>query len=118
MKLRIPKEVYKMNWKLFIEKYGDKADLESKLRKAMSIYNGLPESAITVITKIEAQKIADACKSFLVPEKEAIERIEAGKASLGYTTKQQEISAMREMVERFEFTAICLALFKKKYRLT
>ena len=117
MKLRIPKEVYKMNWELFLKKYGDKADLETKLKKAMSIYSDLPESAITIITKIEAQKIADACKSFLIPEKEAIERIEAGKASLGYTTKQQEIAAMREKVERFEFTAICLAIFKYEYGL-
>ena len=119
MKLRIPKETYIWNWKYFMDDYGDKADLESKLRKAMSIYSELelPENAIAVIKKIEAQKIADSCKEFLIPEKEALERIESGKASLGYTTQQQEIAAMREMVERFEFTAICLAIFKKKYEL-
>lgn len=122
MKLRIPKEVYKMYWERFMAKYGDKADLETKLTKAMRVYTEHPElskneKALTVLRKYEAQKIADACKEFLIPEKEALERIEAGKASLGYTTQQQEIAAMREMVERFEFTAICLAIFKKKYGL-
>ena len=122
MKLRIPKETYKKCWTRFMEKYGDTADLETKLSKAMEIYTTHPElskneKALTIIRKYEAQKIAGACKEFLIPEKDAIERIEAGKASLGYTTQQQEIAAMREMVERFEFTAICLAMFKKKYDL-
>lgn len=120
MKLRIPKETYKKCWARFMDKYGDKADLETKLSKAMEIYTAHPElskneKALTMLRKYEAQKIANDCKDFLIPEKEALERIEAGKASLGYTTQQQEISAMREMVERFEFTAICLAIFKKKY---
>ena len=119
MKLRIPKETYKKCWAWFMEKYGDTADLETKLAKAMKTYDGhgLSEKAIAVIKRIEAQKIADYCKNDLIPKKESIERIEAGKASLGCLTKQQEVSAMRELVEQFEFTAICLAMFKKKYDL-
>ena len=97
--------------------YADSADLETKLEKAMVIYtaSNLPEAALAIIRKEEAKKIADRCKADLIPKKEAIERIEAGKASLGYTTKQQEVAAFRRLVECFEFTAISLAIFKKKY---
>lgn len=117
MKLRIPAAVYKENWSSFMAAYSDTADLESKLEKAMEAYNNLSltDGALAIIRKREAQKIADACKKSLTDKKDAIERIEAGEACLGYTTAQQENAAMRELIERFEFTAICLAIFKKKY---
>ena len=117
MKLRIPSAVYKENWSSFMAAYSDTADLESKLEKTMAEYNdcNLPKTALAAIRKLEAQKIADACKKDLTEKKASIERIEAGEACLGYTTAQQEIAAMRELIERFEFTAICLAIFKRKY---
>lgn len=115
IKLRIPASVYMNFYDRFMEAYSDTADLEGKLEKAMEIYNGFPQEALEIIRKKEAADIAKRCKDALIPKKEAIERIEAGEASLGYTTKLQEIAAMRELVERFEFTAICLAVFKKKY---
>ena len=117
IKLRIPASVYIEFYDRFMRDYSDTADLESKLDKAMAIYNdaGLTQEAIAIIRKKEATDIARRCKEGLIPKKEAIERIEAGKATLGYTTELQEIAARRELVERFEFTAICLAVFKRKY---
>ena len=117
MKLRIPTNVYKRNWDSFMNTYGDTADLETKLEKTMSEYKGfgLTPEAIEIIRKHEAKKIAKRCEEYLVPNKEAIERIEAGEATLGYTTRSQEITAMRNLVERVEFTALCLTIFMKKY---
>lgn len=119
MKLRIPAAVYKENWSSFMAAYSDTADLESKLENTMKAYreHNLPEQAISIIAKMEAQKIAEACKKDLLQKKQSIEDIESGKATLGYTTMLQEIAARRELIERFEFTAINLAIFKKKYEI-
>ena len=110
-------EYFRKNMDVLMEKYRKHADLEKELRVMMMGLEELPEQALEVVRKMYAQQIADNCKANLLKTKKTIIDIKAGRASLGYTTLNQEISAMHDLVEGFEFTCLCLADFKKKYRL-
>ena len=110
-------EYYRTNWERFIAPVPGKhyVNLEAELNRCIATYSNLPEEAITIMRKVEAAKIAEKTKALVVEEMQTVKAIAAGEASFGYTTKGQEISAMREYRMRFEFNCLQLADFKKKY---
>lgn len=117
MKSLFSESYYRQNWDRFIKVASGKhyRNLEEELQHQMSIYNELPQEAINLLVKVEAQKIADSCKALVLEEMQTLKDLEDGKASLGYTTHNQEIRARSEFHQRFEFNCLQLADFKKKY---
>lgn len=73
------------------------------------------EKVEPVMVKMEAQKVADTAKEDLLKKMHMIKEIKAGRASLGYTTRVQEIRAWHDLNEGFEFSCYMLSQFKKKY---
>lgn len=117
MKTLYSESYYRQNWGRFIKVVSGKhyRNLEAELQHQMSIYKELPQEAINLLVKIEAQKIANSCETLVLEEKQTLKDLEDGKASLGYTTRNQEIQAKSELHQRFEFNCLQLADFKKKY---
>lgn len=117
MRSHYSEEHYRQNWERLIKKSNNPnyINLEAELADRMSIYKGIPSEALETIRHIEAEKIAETCKVLVMKQMETVKELESGKASLGYTTKFQEVQAMHEIVERFEFNCLQLADFKKKY---
>ena len=74
--------------------------------------------AIEALTTMNAQRVADNARADLKKKMRTIREIEAGRASLGYTTQVQEIRARHDLVEGFEFACYMLAQFRKKYGIT
>lgn len=110
-------EYYRSYMDVLMKKYRRSADLEESLRIMMNGLEDLPPQAFEAVRKLHAQKVADDCKAHLLKTKKTINNVKSGRASLGYTTMNQEISAMHDLVEGFEFTCLCLADFMKKYNL-
>lgn len=119
MKAVHSREYYLNNWDHFIQRVpGDNYfNLEAELEMKMEVYKdaGIPEEALKVITGIEAKKISDKGFAKVREMMAIIKRIEAGKASFGYTTEQQEYSARAEFRQRFEFNCLQLSIFCEKY---
>lgn len=119
MKALFSESYYYTYWEKMLEKIPDQnyINLEAELSTAMQCYKeaNLPTEALLKIQPIEAQKIADKCKALVMRELKTIKELEAGTASLGYTTQRQEIQARGELRKRFEFNCLQLRDFKVKY---
>ena len=109
---------YRNMWDRLAEKY-TKNDPEKDLEIMMKAYRDLdlPESAKEVILQIEAKRVYDFISDTLKGTLRTLNAILSGKASLGYTTKIQEVQAMNDLREGFEFDCLRLADFRKKYNL-
>lgn len=109
---------YRDLWDNLVEKY-TKNDPEKDLEIMMKAYMDLdlPESAKEVILQIEAKRVYDFISDTLKGTLRTLNAILSGKASLGYTTKIQEIQAMHDLREGFEFDCLRLSDFRKKYNL-
>lgn len=121
MKPLFGEEYYRKYWSRFLEPVpgGDFIDLEGELTKRMNRYReaGIPENALQVVEKVEAQKLAARCKELVTKEMGVVRDIEAGRASLGYTTQSQEIHARGELRKRFEFNCLQYRDFRKAHNL-
>lgn len=117
MKSLFSEEYYRTNWDRFIKKVpgADYVNLEAELEHAMEVFSGLPTEALEMLKKIEAEKIAEKCRSLVLKEMATIKSLENGEASLGYTTQGQEIKARGNLRTRFEFNCLQLKVFKEKY---
>lgn len=107
---------YRENWEKLSKKYPDN-DPDKDLATCMEVYAdaGIGHDAMEKIMNIEARKVYDVHKDALKKTRNALVRILSGKASLGYTTKRQEIEKMRDLRIGFEFDCVRLADFRKKY---
>lgn len=116
MKSRHSEQYYRDNWDRYIKKVPGPhyINLEEELEHNMLIFAELPKEACDMLRKIEAKKISEKAENLVRSEMATIKAIEAGEASLGYTTKGQEIQAMNEFIRRFEFNCLQLADFNKK----
>lgn len=103
------------------KRYRKECDYEHDLAILLPDFSELPaearEKAEAVVTKMTAQKVVDVAKERLVKKMHSIKAIKDGKASLGYTTRNQEISAWHDLNEGFEFSCYMLAEFEHKYGL-
>lgn len=117
MRSTFSEEYYRMNWEKFIQEVPGEhyINLEAELEHTLEIYKELPAEAIEILKKIEAKKIVDKAIELCKKEMATVKALEAGEASLGYTTQTQEIQARGKLVRRFEFNCFQLAEFKKKY---
>lgn len=109
---------YRENWNKLSEKYPEN-DPDKDLATRIEVYAdaGIRQDAMEKIMNIEAQKVYDFHNDALKKTMNALVRILSGKASLGYTTKRQEIEKMRDLRIGFEFDCVRLADFRKKYNL-
>lgn len=119
MKARFSEEYYREFWDEFLKKVPgeDYINLEAELANAMKVYAGLPETALAIICKMEAGKIAEHCMELVKKQMRRIADIDAGRASFGCTTQRQEIQLRGEFRKRFEFNCLQLKDFKAKYGL-
>ena len=118
-------EYYRSHWEDYMKPVpgNDYINLEGDLKKQMETYEEalksfpeeIREKNLAIIRKQKAKAMAETTTAKLKETMAMIKRIKAGKASLGYTTWNQEYSAMRELVDRFEFNCLQLADFRKKY---
>lgn len=119
MKARHSESYYRDQWDRMIDKYGRYWNPESDLEHEMRCYRDteLPEKALGLIEQMMAKKIYDICKADMMEEMKKIKRLESGDACLGYTSHIQEVSAMHDLIERFEFTCFQLSVFKKNHNI-
>ena len=119
MKAMFSEEYYKANWDKFLSPVpgDDFIDLEGSLKKTMQKYidNGMPEIAIPVVEKMEAQKLIDKMTDLVHKEMETLKRVLNGEASFGMMTQAQEITARANYHKRFEFNCLQLREFKAKH---
>jgi hypothetical protein len=90
-------------------------NLEKDLEILMKPYADVPQIALDIIKADAVNMIIESTTKKLVETMQLIKRIENGESCLGYTTQQQENSAMYELVDFFGFNCLQLADFKKKY---
>ncbi len=112
-------EFFKKYREELFKKYSKECDYEHKLLILLPDLSALPAEqkakAETVVTKLTAEKIANSAKQDLIEKMRMIQDIKSGRASLGYTTEQQEARAMHDLIEGFEFSCFMLSEFKSKY---
>ena len=114
------REFFEKNFERFINTDKNQSDyfnLEEALDKRMAIIAdaGLDADSLDKTKKVFAKQIADDFRTKLNERMGDIRRLESGEASLGHTTRAQEISEMNRLVTRFEFNCYQLSLFKQKY---
>ena len=73
------------------------------------------EDFIEKASKKIAEEIIEKATKLVLREMEEVKAIEAGNATLGYTTQIQETRAREEFRKRFDFNCLQLADFKKKH---
>lgn len=119
MKALYSEEHYRKHWDEYIKwtPGEDYIDLFGSLEKTMQRYreSGMPEEAMPIIEKIEAKALVDECMKIVRRQLTTLKDIEAGKASLGYTTANQETHARCRLRTRFDFNCLQLSDFRKKY---
>ena len=102
-----------------LKKYARTADFEGSLRLRISDLSSLSEEmkskALPVLQTRAAMIIVEESEKDLKCTMRMIKELKAGKASLGYTTKVQEVCTMHDIVEGFEYSCFKLAQFKRKY---
>jgi hypothetical protein len=112
---------YEKHQEALFEKYRKYCDFEKDLKILMPDFSNLPltkeelAKAIEISIGITANKIAEMTKADLMKKMHQINEIKNGKACLGYTSRQQEVSEWYDMQEGFEFTCYMLGKFKRKY---
>ena len=113
---------YLQKWDIYMEIY-EEADLEKKLKKRLKVIDSMPISeadkakAYKVAEDVEARKIASECREEMLKRAAMIKSLLSGKASLGYTTKQQNIEQIRYLRSKFDFTCLALREFKKAHNI-
>ena len=114
MKAQYSEQYYRNNWERFIKKSNDKdyMNLEYALDYKLKIFESDVAEKLRVIY---ANEIYTSAIKHLKDTMITIQDIQSGKTSLGYTTKSQEISEMRRMIQRFEFNCLQARDFKEKY---
>lgn len=93
-------------------------DLEQKLQSKMSIFNNVNfgKGQIEVLTKSYAKQIYDKARKELIESKQLYIKVRnEGGNCLGYTNKGQELKAVRDIIETFEYNCLVLKEFKEKY---
>lgn len=121
MKLTYTTEYFEKYKDVLYSKYERMCDFEYRLSILLPDFSNLdiPEEhrlkAIEVVTAMTAKRVADHSKEELKKKMRMIEEIKSGRASLGYISVTQEIRAMHDLVEGFEFSCYMLSLFIKKY---
>lgn len=122
-KLQAPytEEYYEKYMDILFAKYGNFCDYEEKLAHYVPTFEDVDipdeykEKARQALIKVYAPMIVDKAVDQLLDKAGMIRRIKSGKSSLGYTTWVQEINAMHDLVEGFEFSCYMLEKFKQKY---
>lgn len=123
MKATHSEEFFRMYQDELFKKYRKDCDFEYDLKVLlMGIdFSALPkesrEKAESIYIQMQAKKVYDTAKATLMKKMKTIKDIKAGRASLGYTTRTQEISEWHDLNEGFEFSCLMLADFRKKYNL-
>ena len=119
MKAVHTKEYYEKYRAELFEKYRGECDYETRLRWRLPDFETLPEGARekakVVCTRVMAEQVAKAAKEELLKKMSMIKAVKSGRASLGFTTVQQETREWHDLNEGFEFSCYMLAEFKKKY---
>ena len=115
METRHTEQYYRKYWADYIKPANDPhyLNLEESLDKYMTIFEDLPEAALSILRKQEAKRIAEVTTVLLKKDMEIVKQIDT--CSFGYTTMAQEVTAKRRFVERFEFNCLQLADFKKNH---
>lgn len=119
MKALHTKEYFEKHKTDLFERYKRYCDFEHQLAILLPDFSNLPEEdrlkAEAIVTKVNAKKVVADVTGKLLKDMQMIKDIKEGRASLGYTTTTQEVNALHELNERFEFTCFMLAEFKSKY---
>lgn len=125
MKTIQSEDYYKAHWNEYMKPVPGNhyMNLENDLNQQIETYEAamiaIPEEqrkkALEVIKRQKATMIATETCARLKETMAMIKNIKAGKASLGYTTWNQERAALRDLVLRFEFNCLQLREFKIKY---
>ena len=119
MKATHTEEFFEKYEEALFERYKKDCDFEHDLSILLPDLSCLPEEArekaTEAVTKMTAKKVADAAKANLMKKMRAIAEIKAGRASLGFISKTQEVREWHDMVEGFEFSCFMLAKFRQKY---
>lgn len=103
------------------KKYKKHCDFEHDLKILIPDFSNLPltkeelAKAIEISIGIMANRIVENAKADLLKKMHQINEIRNGKACLGYTSRQQEVSEWHDMQEGFEFACYMLGKFKRKY---
>ena len=93
-------------------------DLEQKLESAMLIFSNVDfgKDQNEILTKFYAKQIYDEARKELVEDKQLYVKVrKEGGNCLGYTKRSQEINAVCEIIEVFEYNCLILKEFKEKY---
>lgn len=121
MKAIHSEEYYSKYHDQLMKKYGRLCNYEEQVQRHVPDLTMIPaeqrETVKNIIATDAARKIVSEATATLKQTMQTIKDINAGRASLGYTTAVQEISARHDVVEGFEFACYVLHLFKKKYNL-
>lgn len=121
MKATHTKEYYEKYKTVLSERYKKDCDYEHDLLILLPDFSLLPaearEKAEAVAIKMYAEKVVETAKQKLIERMRMIQDIKVGRASLGYTTANQEVRAWHDLNEGFEFSCYMLAEFKRKYNI-
>ena len=126
MKAQYTESYYRNNWQKFLEPDAYLSrhhfiNMELEMDRVVDRYKtvDLPEDvlekALSVVIRIEAEKIAKSAKDLVMEEMAMVKEIECGQASFGMISERQEVAARSELRQRFEFNCLQLADFRKKY---
>ena len=121
MKATFSEQYYREHWDEFLKPViGEHfVDMFGELKRVMEDYKsyGMPELALPIVEKMEAEKIALRVKELVYDEMRVVRGLKNGTCSLGYTTQLQEIRARAEYVKRFEFNCLQFRDFCKAYKI-
>lgn len=119
MKAIHTKEYFEKYREVLFKRYRKECDYDHQLSILLPDLSALPAEqrakAETAVAKMTAEKIVAVAKKELLKKMHMIQDIKAGRASLGYINQQQEVRAIHDLVEGFEFSCFLLAEFKNKY---
>ena len=119
MKALYSEKYYMDNWDRFIKRVPGNTyiNMEADFDLHMKGYieAGLPDEALDIVRKMVAKKVVDSAMEIVLKQLDVIKRVEAGKATFGYTTERQEDSARYNYRVRFDFNCLQIRIFKEKH---
>ena len=112
MKAMFSEQYYLENWERYEakSKINPEEELEYRLRPFADTFRA---EDLEKISKVYAQNIAEKVEAELKKTMRMINDLEAGRASLGYTSQRQEVQEMANLRRMFEFNCLQLKLFKQ-----
>lgn len=115
MKANTGAAYYEKYYEDFLKK--SKVNLEKQLAYAVDFLAAveLPEEEVEKIKKAYARDIAVKVEKQLRERMITLKNLEAGKASLGYSSTLQAATANANFRKMFEFDCYQLSVFKKRY---